>query len=49
MNGIPGTYYFTKGEDVITIEATGQFTYGIQQKIKGLASKADVPFEEKTN
>ena len=47
LNSIPGTYYFTKGEDVITIEATGQFTYTIQQKIKGLASKADVPFEER--
>ena len=44
--GIAGIYYFTKGEDVITIEATGQFTYSIQQKIKGLAFKYDVPFEE---
>ena len=43
---IAGIYYFTKGEDVITIEATGQFIYSIQQKIKGLAFKYDVPFEE---
>ena len=45
--GVAGTYYFIKGENVITIDATGQFTYGIQQRIKGLATKADVPFEEK--
>ena len=44
--GVAGTYYFIKGENVITIDATGQFTYGIQQSIKGLATKADVPFEE---
>ena len=46
MTGNPGTYYFIKGEDVITIDATGQFTYGIQQNIKDLATKAKVPFEE---
>ena len=44
--GVAGTYYFIKGENVITIDATGQFTYGIQQNIKGLATKANVPFEE---
>ena len=46
MGGIAGTYYFIKGENVITIDATGQFTYSIQQNIKGLATKANVPFEE---
>ena len=46
MGGVAGTYYFIKGENVITIDATGQFTYGIQQNIKGLATKAEVPFEE---
>ncbi len=45
-SGIAGIYYFTKGQDVTTIEATEQFTYSIQQKIKGLAFKYDVPFEE---
>ena len=46
MGGVASTYFFIKGENVITIDATGQFTYGIQQNIKGLAIKADVPFEE---
>ena len=45
-SGTPGIYYFTKGDDVITIEATGQFTYNIHQNIRGLATNADVPFEE---
>lgn len=46
IGGVAGKYYFTKGDDVITIEGAGQFTYSIQQKIKGLAFKFSVPFEE---
>ena len=46
ISGIPGKYYFIKGDDVITIEATGQFTYNIHKQIRGLATKSDVPFEE---
>lgn len=46
IGGVSGVYYFTKGDDVITIEGTGQFTYSIQQKIKGLATKFGVSFEE---
>ena len=45
-NGTAGTYYFSKGEEVISIDETGQFTYAIRLKIIGLATKYEVPFEE---
>lgn len=45
-NGTAGTYYFSKGEEVISINETGQFTYPIRLKIIGLATKNKVPFEE---
>ncbi len=45
-NGSPGTYYFSKGEEVISINETGQFNYKIRLKIIGLARKYEVPFEE---
>lgn len=44
--GIAGVYHFTQGKEVIRMEATGQFTYAIQQKIKGLAFKHNVKMDE---
>ena len=45
FNGIPETLIFYKGKESIKMDTTGQFTYGVITKIRTIANKNGVPYE----
>lgn len=47
--GIPEILYFYSNDESIQIKTTGQFTYDIITKVRQIASKHDIAYEEKVN
>jgi hypothetical protein len=49
FGGIPKKLYFYSEHEQIEIETTGQFTYDIITKVRKIADKYDVAYEERLN